>query len=488
MIGAATWDQVLAFGEYQHVTVEGDPVMTVFDASKCKVMFDDHDTRKNDIFVDRKHEVVDETSGTGDALLASVDDWGKLEGHALAWVDALAMVVAGAVVRYSRHASAPENAPTIQELQRPDGTNAEDGVYARRYVITPLGADPLGGLLSFRYTSPYFVPMRDGWRLLNYTATNDPRMEGVALGAIEMARARDGSWSMQTSGRVQVGRQAMQRRELPSGPRVTMENRMAFDPEKMKRLMEAAGCKAEDKPEEKAEKMAAYASKMEDEKTAMARKMDDDAADMKRKMESDKKEKEEKDAKDKEEMARKAEADKPKDKEEKEAMQAMSRDLRAATAKVGVLEGELAKVAKLLPTLEAQAKKSKDVEALEWANGAIAMGRYPADAKGTEDETAAHLQAEYITDPVVAEKMLFAADKFPRSAEAQAMKRLIHKGAGKGAPKPDQGDDTPAGRYCMARTRAVKRVEDGKDLKTTDIDLIVKRDEPEVWAAQWGNR
>lgn len=476
----APWDQVLAFGEYQHVTVNGDEVMTVFDASRCRVMLEDFTTRKNDIFVDCKHEVVDATGGEGDELLSQVDDWGKLDGRALAWADALAMVVAGQVVRYSRHATAPESPPNIFELQRPDGADAEDGVYARRYVVTPLGADPIMGLPSFRSTSPYFVPLRDGWRLLNYTATNDPRMEGVSLGAVEMARQRDGSWSMQTSGLVRVGRQAMQRREAHVRARITMENRM--DPEKMKRLMEAAGCKAEDKPEEVAGKMSAYASKMEDDAAEMKRQMEAGTA---AKLEADEKDKKKKEDDEREAAARKAEADQP----AKEAMQAMQRDNKALTAKVGVLEGQLEKVTKLLPALEAQAMESKEVKAEKWASSAIAMGRYPHDAEGDQDKTVAKLKGEYLADPVVAEKILFVPNKFPRPAEVQAMARLTSRGAGHGTPKPDEGDNTPAAKYGQAMTRAYKKLDDTKQVRSSDAaDAIVKRDEPDVHAAQWGAR
>lgn len=477
----ATWDQVLAFGEYQHVTVNGDEVMTVFDASKCRVMLEDFATRKNDIFVDCKHEVIDATGGDGDELLAQVDEWGELEGRALAWADALCMVVAGVVVKYVRHASAPETAPTLIDLQRPDGTNAEDGVYARRYVVTPLGADPIMGLPSFRSTSPYFVPMRDGWRLLNYTATNDPRMEGVSLGAIEMARQRDGSWAMQTSGSVRVGRQAMQRREVPVRARITMENYM--DPEKMKRLMEDAGCKAEDKPEDIAGKMSAYAAKMEDDAAEMKRQMEAGAA---AKMEADEKKKKEDD--EREAAARKASEHKEPDGDEKAAMQAMSRKVEARDEKISMLEKNLADLQAKVGPLAQASEAAKERGAVDSATAAISMGRIPADHKGDTEKTIAWLAGKYKEGESVAEEFLFPEGKF-KPSERTAMSRMTSRGAGHGAPKPDEGDNTPAAKYSQAMTRAYKKLDDAKQVRSSDAaDAIVKRDEPEVHAAQWGAR
>jgi hypothetical protein len=514
-----TWDQVLAFGEYQHVTVEDQPVITVFDASKCRVMLDDFATRKNDIFVDRRHEVAEDTSGTGDELLAQVDAWGQTDGRALAWSDALAMVVAGVVVKYVRHQSAPENPPTLNELRRPDGSYPEDGVYARRYLVTPLGADPKEGLPSFRYTSPYFVPMRDGWRLLNYTATNDPRMEGVTLGAIEMHRQADGSWAMASCGLARMGRQTMQR--VAKRAASTMEHKPMPDmtPESKAAIMKAAGCMDEDDAETKLGKVMAYhagqASKAEEARA----KMEADASEMKRKMEEESRHRMEDDRKAEEEEARKAarkaqrmeeeerrlgrkmtdeerakfEAGEHKepDGDEKAAMQAMSRENRALSAKVSVLEKELAKVSSLLPTLEIQAKESQSIKALEWAHEAIAMGRYPHDAEGDIDKTAAKLQGEYLSDAKTAEKMLFSRGKFPAPAEAQAMKRLTHRGAGIGAPQPKEGPDTTSVASRMSEAIAMTRKKRLDQKLPIDADAEMKeiqQSDPELYNAYWNGR
>lgn len=443
--------------------------MTVFDASKCRAMLDDFAARKNDIFVDRRHEVVDATSdATPDQLLDRVDAWGQEDGRALAWADALCMVVAGVVVRYVRHASAPETAPTLQDLQRPDGTNAEDGVYARRFRVTPLGADPKEGLLSFRYTSPYFVPREDGWRLLNYTVTNDPRMEGVGLGAAPLA--------MQSSGCVRMGRQQMQR--VAMGAASQPEKHMAeMTPEEKAEMMKAAGCMEGDSPDMKHDKMMVYARKMaEDCRTAMEakQKMEADAADMKRKMEADKAA----------EASKMAADHKEPDGDEKAAMQAMSRKLEARDEKISMLERTVADLQSTVGPLAKAGEAAKERAAMESAQSAIAMGRIPADHKGDEAKTVAWLAGKYKEGDAVAEEFLFPEGKF-KPSERQAMGRLTVKGAAKGAPQPDQGDHTPAARYMQAMSRARQKIIAEKLPAGTDPDLLVKRDEPEIHVAQW---
>jgi hypothetical protein len=471
-----TWDQVLTFGEYQHVTVNGDPVMTVFDASKCRFMLDDFERRKNDIFVDKRHEVVEALDGDGNPLdLDQMQKWAE-DGRALAWADALVMVVASRVVKYVRHASAPSLPPSLDELRRPDGSMPEDGVYARRFQVTPLGADPKEGLAVYRYTSPYFVPEKDGWRLLNYTATNDPRMEGVALGQSMQA--------MQSSGRLWMGRQAMSR--------TTKDTKMADDKKPdTAAIMKAAGIMESDGPEEKLAKMTAYAYECGESR----RKAEDEAGAMKRKMEEDEEKRAKMESEDEEKRAaaRKAE-DKPfagketpeEEKKEHEAMQAMRRENKALQSKLGVLETQLDRVTKLLPNLEAQAKKSRELEAREWAHKAISMGRYPGDAEGDLEKTISKLASEHVADPEVAAKMLFAEGKF-KPSEAMVMQQMTRGGAGIGAPQPREapiaGDDLKANQraYDAAITMANKRLRaEGKTPTFDAAAAIVAREQPEL--------
>ncbi len=439
------WDQVLAFGEYQHCTVDGTPKMTVFDASKCRYMLDDFATRKNDLFYDRAHEVVDLTDPDGEPLdLDGLEDWargktgrygmGEGDGKALAWSDALCMVVAGQVVRYAAHSTAPDREPSIEELRRSDGSLPGDGVYSRRSEVTPLGADPRDGLSVYRYTSPYYISMRDGWRLLNLTATNDPRMEGVALAYSRTGRER----------------LAMSRSKRGT----------QMDPaEQMTAAMKAAGCAEEDAPETKMSKMAAHIRKMEDDSEAMRRKMEDsdkEKESMRRKMEDDEK------ARGAAESEKEKEDDKDDDKEEKKEKkekEAMSRDFRALQAKNTVLEQQLTKITALLPSLEQQASKARAGDAETWARSAIAMGRYPGDANGDYKATVDKLSAEYLADAQVAEKMLFVEGKF-KPSELQVMERLTDHGAGIGAPNPRDGgmdEDDKMSRAISAELVAAKK-------------------------------
>lgn len=426
--GRPVWDQVLAFGEYQHVTVDGDPVVTVFDASKCRFMLDDFAVRKNDIFVDKRHEVAEATNADGARLdLDEMQQWAE-DGRALAWADALCMVVAGQIVKYVRHASAPEFAPSIAELRRPDGAPPEDGVYARRFAVTPLGDDPQEGLPVYRYTSPYFVPMRDGWRLLNYTATNDPRMEGVALGQ-----------AMRASGQVRMeGRIAMSRNR--KAEQMPAEEKA---PDMNAAVMKAAGIAEDDAPDVKMSKMAAYAAKCEEgrrQAEEARKKMDDEASSMKRKMEEEEARRK---AEDEEEERRQAEdkpfAGKETPEEEKKEHEAMGRRLRTLEEKNAMLERELRENRSTMESVKKFERGQQEQSAKVWAGNAIAMGRIKPDHKGSVEETAKWLTGKYLKDPTEAEDLLSAEGTFAIS-EPSVMKRLTAAGAGINQPMPREDE------------------------------------------------
>lgn len=472
------WDQVLEFGRYQHQTVDGVPCESVHDASTCRYMLDDFAAHPDcDIFYDRQHEV--EMALGDDALdREKMKSWAG-DGMALAWANALVMIMGGQVVRYEPHPGAPQTPPRADDvLMQSDGARRGDGVYSLRSVVTPRGADPKEGLANFRFTSPFYVPERDGNRLLNLTATNDPRMRGCALA---------------------FGRVAMTR--VPSRPKpVAMENAMA-DKEMPEHaaIMKAAGCMDDDTPEMKLGKVMAYhagMAKRMDDMSGSVKRMEDDMGAMEEEARSRmsaqaraKMEEQEKQMGRKmtsaERRAMEADHKEPDGDEGKAAMQAMARDNRALAAKVGVLEGQLEKFTKLLPAIEEQTKESRELKADRWANEAVAMGRYPHDAEGSAEQTVTKLKADYLADPQVAEKMLFAKDKFPRPAEVIAMQRLTERGAGKGAPEPDKGDASAQTKYMQAMTRAAKKVKDQGLPANTDLDALVKRDEPAIHAAQW---
>jgi len=464
MAGAANmprpglWDQVLAFGQYQHATIDGEPVLTVFDASTCTHMLDDFAAHpESGVFSDKQHEIIADLGG--DAF-----DRDKLrtfgDKHALSWADAMCMVVAGQVIRYERHATAPERPPTRAELLQSDGTDRGDGVYVRVSEITPRGADPKDGIASFRYTSPYFVPEKDGWRLLNYTHTNDPRMRGVAR-----------ALSRETSAPIAMQRVAM----TASGP---TEKPQMNDAEMMAR----AGCMESDSPDEKFQKMSAYARKME-EAAEKDKKEKDEAMSRVQKMESDA-----------EEMRRKMEAGahkEPDGDEGKQAMQAMQRKVDAQAEKIASLlqtieaeregnKGAAQAMARFAEFEKAQAK----AQAKAKASAAIAMGRVNAAHKGDAEKTEAWLAEKYEKDPAWVEDFL-APEGFHKPSERIAMSRLTQGGAAPGAPDPREGDtlsaDDQIDRLIAAETKAAKAA--GSDLTFAQAMERVKTKNPALVAA-----
>ena len=440
------WDTVLIFGEYQHVNLDGRETVDQFDASKCRFMLADFEARKSDIFYDRQHAITEVTTDDGRRLtLDEMDAWargstgqyglGDGDGRALAWADALVMVVAGQVVKYARHATAPESPPTIDELRRSDGRMPEDGVYARRAEVTPLGADPKEGLAVFRCTSPYYVRMPDGWRLLNLTVTNDPRMDGCALAYERGARV------------------AMQRIVRPA--RTAME-RTKMDP-KDSAVMTAAGCAESDSPEEKMAKLTAYARRMEadasqeKEAAAAARKAMEDAA-----------------------------AKPPAVAEGGEDLLAR---IKALEEKEAMLLAELAESKGAMKRFAVMEAKTKAQEADEFARSAVAMGRIKGDHKGSVEATVKWLAERHVKNSADAEDLLSAEGTFQLS-ERVAMSRLTQKGAGIGAPDPSEGAALPADeqvdRLVAAEIKTMQAAGEKGDLTSAAMSRVSKK-HPEAW-------
>lgn len=440
------WDTVLIFGEYQHVTVDGKETVDCFDASRCRYTLADFEARKNDIFYDRQHAIVDVTKEDGSRLtLDEMDAWargssgqyglGDGDGKALAWADALVMVVAGQVVKYVRRPTAPVNPPTLEELRRSDGSLPADGVYARRAEVTPLGADPKEGLANFRYTSPYYVRMPDGWRLLNLTVTNDPRMDGCALAYERGARV------------------AMQRIVRPA--RTAME-RTNMDP-KDSAVMTAAGCAESDSPEEKMAKMAAYARKMEADASeqkdaaAAARKAMEDAAAVKPAVAA-------------------------------EGGEDLEARIKALEEKNAMLLAELAEQHGAMKRFAAMEAKTKAQEAAEFARSAVAMGRIKGDHKGSIEATEKWLAERHVKNPADAEDLLSAEGTFQIS-ERVAMTRLTQKGAGIGAPDPTDAATSPADevdRLVAAEIKSMQAAGEKGDLTSAAMSRVSKK-HPDAW-------
>ncbi len=552
------WDQVVAFGQYQHETVNGDPVLSIHDGTTCKVMLDDFAAHPDcDIFYDKQHE-VEPLLGAAALDRETMLEWGKGDGHALAWANAMCMVIGGQVVRYEPHPGAPSAAPHPDEvLIQSDGTRRSDGVYCLRSQVTPRGADPVEGLGNFRQTSPYYVPERDGNRLLNLTVTNDPRMRGCALAfsrtsaPIAMQRIAMGKTASSVSGSGGVikvdGRQAYwfsvkdlrawnsstewdltseQANQLarecpqcnadnsarPSGnakqhdnlynegkggynPYRKMENSM--DPEMMKAIMEAAGCKAEDKAEDKLAKMTAYASKMEDARKAM--ESEKDAAEMARKkMESDKKtamgnvfsakkcpkcsggDLDTDDGKmitcedcgwegPVSALKMESQSSGP-DGDEPEKMQAMSRRLSAAEEKNRMLAEELKEVRSFGAQFKAQQEKLAADNAKVWAQNAVGMRRVKPSRCGTEEQTVAWLAAKRLKEGDAAEDVLCDVGTFGEPEQLLMSRRIIENGAPAGAPDPREGGLTVDDEMDAAIAKETKAlIGAGEDPKKKDL-------------------
>lgn len=467
-VDIGVWDQVCAFGQYQHQSVDGTPCITSHDASTCKAMLDDFARHPEcDIFYDKQHEVI-EALGEDALDREKMNAWAIGDGHALAWANAMVMILGGQVARYEAHAAAPESPPTAEEvLRQTDGTLREDGVYCLRSEVTPRGADPSNGLAAFRKTSPYFVFEKDGNRLLCLTATNDPRMRGcalaysrgqkIAMSRISMASnsenlarlrslpewedygagaflSKDRNWKVTVGGSdpsfIRIWKKSNgqweQFESVSSVDQiaryVTMENR------NMNEMMARAGCMESDTPDQKLEKMSAHLRKMEDEgkkkdeESAMARKkMEDEMSSMKRAMDD------------------KGGKDPPE--EEKKEREAMSRRLSALEEKNSMLTAELQKA-----TAAGESVKKFEVErtrerADTFSKGAVAMRRIKPDHKGTEEQTIAWLRDKHIKDPAEAEDLLCAEGTFGPS-EAAVMSRLGSTDArGSDGQSPDEKFD-----------------------------------------------
>jgi hypothetical protein len=191
-----------------------------------------------------------------------------------------------------------------------------------------------------------------------------------------------------------------------------MEN-ASMDPKEMTRLMEAAGCKAEDKEDEKMAKMTAYARKMEDDKKSVeaARKMQDPPSVAQMPSNGD----------GQAALVQRIEA-----LETKNAM--LLKELEASRA----VSSETQQVMERFRKMEAD---QNHAAAVDFAGRAIAMGRVSGTHRGDEAKTVEWLAGKYEKDAAGAEEFLSPEGTF-KPSEAQVMQRLTVKGAGIGAPQP----------------------------------------------------
>lgn len=155
------WDQLLKDGTFRKKSLDGTPTVTSFNDTTCGQILDAFRDQQNDLSMDKFHEIV------------------KGQGHALAWHNALVRVKNGRPVRMESH-DRVVRLPTYEDLLRRYGRAPGDGIYGHRSEVTPLGLDPVEGLATLRYVSPYFSTAPT-YRLINTTATNDPFLDGVEL-------------------------------------------------------------------------------------------------------------------------------------------------------------------------------------------------------------------------------------------------------------------------------------------------------------------
>lgn len=427
---AGVWDTVLEFGTYQHTTVDGKPVVQRFDASRAQAMLDDFAAHpESDVFYDKLHKVVEDLGDESDldAIRAKLGDLS--DKHALAWGNALVMVAGGQVRRYEAHPAAPQVPPTIEQIAEGLRKHPPDGVYCHRARVTQLGAEP-DGLDAFGYTSPFFISQRDGDRLLNLTATNDPRMRGAAL-AFER------------------GQLIAMTRMSASGPG---EKSMPFDKEMMARV----GMEESDSEAAKMEAACKYIRKMEDdaaakdkEKTeAMGRasKMEEDLSEMKRKMEAGENP-----------FAKKKDGDED---DKKEAMQAMQRANAVQSEQIKALADGLKQANERVASVEKKAeedrriamerqKETQKTAAAQEADELLNRGQWNPLHAGGDTAEQDPVKRIAMTRTWLAGKLANGERDFLLPAgtfqpdERVAMTRMTQAGAGIGAPDPRETSADP---------------------------------------------
>lgn len=161
-VAADTWDQIGKFGRF--VKDDGDgPQEAIFNLEHFGQFLDNFAAQVNPLWADSNHDM----------------------GDALARYDALALVVDSVPVRTvtRQAAQAPVAPPNPADLINPDTGVVEDGLYAHRYELTPLGQEKLPNV---SYVSPLFLTHGQdeqghdiGYVLLNIAWTNGPFLDGM---------------------------------------------------------------------------------------------------------------------------------------------------------------------------------------------------------------------------------------------------------------------------------------------------------------------
>jgi hypothetical protein len=157
-VGVGKWDRFTSWG-----TKIKDNAETEFNEQTLGQMVDNFANRKNDIAMCYDHQS------------AYVQDNGQ-PAPALAFYNALALVVDGKVTKFATH---------DEKVQPPDSTGLENGIYGYRSELTPLGEKLLP---NYRFLSPMFTDQgadeqgnHIGYDLLDVAATNTPFQDGVGM-------------------------------------------------------------------------------------------------------------------------------------------------------------------------------------------------------------------------------------------------------------------------------------------------------------------
>jgi len=156
------WDQVAKFGRFVKDDGEG-PQEAVFNLENLGQFIDNFAEQVNPLWADTNHDF----------------------GDALARYDALSLVVDGQPIRTvtRRAAQTTISPPEPTRLINADTGRVEDGLYAHRFELTPLGQERLPNV---SYVSPLFLTNGQdeqgndiGYVLLNIAWTNGPFLDGM---------------------------------------------------------------------------------------------------------------------------------------------------------------------------------------------------------------------------------------------------------------------------------------------------------------------
>jgi len=329
-ISIGKWDRFTSWG-----TKIKDGAESVFDEKNLGQILENFSKRKNDIAMCYDHQS------------AYVAENGQ-PAPALAFYNALALVVDGKVAKFATHD------PSVSP---PDPTGLENGIYGYRNELTPLGEKLLP---NYKYLSPMFTNEGAdeagnsiGYDLIDVAATNTPFQDAVGL--------------------------TFHRMGYEPSKQGTNAQEYSLDPELLKKLGLADGASAD----EMKGAMAKYMTDAEDKAKAFA-----DLEEKMKKFEEDKK------AAEAEKMAQDADAQKM-DKadgdgdEDKDAKEKMAKDLglapgaslakiHAALSAKMVPMSKLAETEKRLAALEEERKAEKqsvlEKQYAELADKGIASG------------------------------------------------------------------------------------------------------------------